>query len=85
MYGLVPYNISPIQAGIQFGHSVVEYSLIPEYKEEYLELKNQLAEYDDFWEWYEMNHPETKTELFEQFDKYQESLPDEYFNLNKIN
>lgn len=24
-------------------------------------------------------------ELFEQFDKYQESLPDEYFNLNKIN
>jgi len=37
MYGLVPYNISPIQAGIQFGHSVVEYSLIPEYKEEYLE------------------------------------------------
>lgn len=25
MYGLVPYNISPIQAGIQFGHAVVEY------------------------------------------------------------
>lgn len=25
MYGLVPYNISPIQQGIQFGHGVVEY------------------------------------------------------------
>ena len=27
MYGLVPYNISPIQQGIQFGHEVVEYGL----------------------------------------------------------
>lgn len=27
MYGLVPYNISPIQQGIQFGHGVVEYGL----------------------------------------------------------
>ena len=27
MYGLVPYNISPIQQGNQFGHAVVEYSL----------------------------------------------------------
>lgn len=25
MYGLVPYNISDIQKGIQFGHAVVEY------------------------------------------------------------
>lgn len=25
MYGLVPYNISPIQQGIQFGHAVVSY------------------------------------------------------------
>jgi hypothetical protein len=25
MYGLVPYNISSIQKGIQFGHGVVEY------------------------------------------------------------
>lgn len=56
---------------------------IKTYKEEYLELKRQLCEYDDFWEWYENDHPETKTELFEQFDKYQESLPDEYFNLTK--
>lgn len=27
MYGLVPYNLSPIQQGIQFGHAVVEYSI----------------------------------------------------------
>lgn len=26
MYGFVPYNLSPIQMGIQFGHAVVEYS-----------------------------------------------------------
>ncbi len=26
MYGLVPYNISPIQQAIQYGHAVVEYS-----------------------------------------------------------
>ncbi len=36
MYGLVPYNISPIQQGIQFGHAVVEYGLefgtIPAYQ-----------------------------------------------------
>jgi hypothetical protein len=36
MYGLVPYNISPIQQGIQFGHAVVEYgnqySGTPEYQ-----------------------------------------------------
>ena len=24
MYGFVPYNLSPIQQGIQFGHAVVE-------------------------------------------------------------
>lgn len=37
MYGLVPYNISDIQKAIQFGHSVVEYSLIEEYQEKYLD------------------------------------------------
>ena len=25
MYGLVPFNISPIQQAIQFGHAVVDY------------------------------------------------------------
>ncbi|MDC7250655.1 MAG: hypothetical protein PQJ49_12125 [Sphaerochaetaceae bacterium] len=32
MYGLVPYNISPIQQGIQFGHAVVEYGVRMEAK-----------------------------------------------------
>lgn len=36
MYGLVPYNLSDIQKGIQFGHAVVEYGLnhnaTPEYQ-----------------------------------------------------
>lgn len=27
MYGFVPYNLSEIQKGIQFGHAVVEYQL----------------------------------------------------------
>ncbi len=36
MYGLVPYNLSPIQQGIQFGHAVVEYSLIYGRSEEYM-------------------------------------------------
>ena len=26
MYGMVPYNLSPIQQGIQFGHAVQEYN-----------------------------------------------------------
>ncbi len=37
MYGLVPYNISPIQQGIQFGHAVVEYGLEYFETEEYQE------------------------------------------------
>jgi hypothetical protein len=35
MYGLVPYNISPIQQGIQFGHAVVEYGMLYGNTEEY--------------------------------------------------
>lgn len=36
MYGLVPYNISPIQQGIQFGHAVQEYNnMIRHYSEDY--------------------------------------------------
>lgn len=35
MYGLVPYNISPIQQAIQFGHAVVEYANDYFYDKEY--------------------------------------------------
>lgn len=37
MYGLVPYNISPIQQGIQFGHAVVDYGLQHGMTEQYLD------------------------------------------------
>lgn len=37
MYGWTPYNISPIQCGIQFGHAVVEYQLKYGRKREYLD------------------------------------------------
>jgi hypothetical protein len=40
MMGLVPYNISPIQQGIQFGHAVVEYANIHGNKTEYKEWAN---------------------------------------------
>ena len=33
MYGLVPYSLSPIQQGIQFGHAVQEYNNMMEYGE----------------------------------------------------
>ena len=39
MYGLVPYNISPIQQGIQFGHAVVEYSI------------GRYGSHDDYEQW----------------------------------
>jgi len=37
LYGFVPYNLSAIQQGIQFGHAAIEYSIAfqgtPEYKQ----------------------------------------------------
>ena len=45
MYGLVPYNLSPIQQGIQFGHTVVEYGQmakgIPPFEEVYNKWANK--------------------------------------------
>ncbi len=40
MYGLVPYNISPIQQAIQYGHAVVEYGQMVK--------NNSTEEYDDW-------------------------------------
>lgn len=37
MYGLVPYNLSPIQQGIQYGHAVVEYGLENFQEQRYLD------------------------------------------------
>jgi hypothetical protein len=45
MYGLVPYNLSPIQQGIQFGHAVVDYGRtaegLPPHFERYWQLRLQ--------------------------------------------
>jgi hypothetical protein len=48
MYGLVPYNISPIQQGIQFGHAVQEYNNLV-----FDHLNNALSQSDveGFEEW----------------------------------
>lgn len=45
MYGLVPYNISEIQKGIQFGHAVQEYNNI--YTDGGMSIENRVA----FEEW----------------------------------
>lgn len=37
MFGFVPYNISEIQKGIQFGHAIVEYGLENFHTNEYLD------------------------------------------------
>lgn len=42
MYGLVPYNISPIQQAIQFGHAVVEYG------QKIKKIDNLSKRYDDW-------------------------------------
>ena len=47
MYGLVPYNISPIQQGIQFGHAVVEYGQMVKYSNK--SLLDQYNDWADNW------------------------------------
>ena len=46
MYGLVNYNISPIQQGIQFGHAVVEYGQIVECVPPFNEIYKKWARKD---------------------------------------
>ena len=46
MYGLVPYNLSPIQQGIQFGHAVVEYQQNTRDIKPNLEIYNKWAKND---------------------------------------
>ena len=50
MYGLVPYNISPIQQAIQFGHAVVEYGQKMKYLGEHKQsLNSQYNDWADNW------------------------------------
>lgn len=45
MYGLVPYNISPIQQAIQFGHAVVEYGQMAKKYKNIEKIYNIWADY----------------------------------------
>lgn len=45
MYGLVPYNISPEQKGIQYGHAVVRYG------RKYRSAKTKIGKDYHEWEW----------------------------------
>ena len=50
MMGLVPYNISPIQQAIQFGHAVVEYGQKMKYLGEHSQsLNTQYNDWADNW------------------------------------
>ena len=50
MYGLVPYNISPIQQGIQFGHAVVEYGqMVKKLGEHFVSFNKQYDDWADNW------------------------------------
>ena len=44
MYGIVPYNISPIQQAIQFGHAVVEYGQMAKTNSNVTELYDDWAD-----------------------------------------
>lgn len=46
MYGLVPYNLSPIQQGIQFGHAVVEYQQLVNTEQSFGKLYDKWAQND---------------------------------------
>ncbi len=46
MYGLVPYNLSPIQQGIQFGHAVVDYARTLNGIEPFERIYNKWADTD---------------------------------------
>lgn len=46
MYGLVPYNLSPIQQGIQFGHAVVDYGRTADGLGEQFEIYKKWADKD---------------------------------------
>jgi hypothetical protein len=46
MYGIVPYNLSPIQQGIQFGHAVVEYQQNTRDLKPHVDIYNKWARED---------------------------------------
>ena len=49
MYGLVPFNISPIQQAIQFGHAVVEYGQMSKNPINHVSISNKYNDWADNW------------------------------------
>lgn len=71
MYGLVPYNISPIQQGIQYGHAVVEYGQMVKYSGD-KSLSEQYDDWADNWKTFMIynggtsNHSQNRYHYFEE-------------------
>ncbi len=84
MYGMVPYNISPIQQGIQFGHAVVEYAQKMKYLGEHNQSLNiQYNDWADNWKTFIiLNGGTTNNKIVD--DKYLGSLNNHKSTLDKI-
>ena len=84
MYGMVPYNISPIQQGIQFGHAVVEYGQKMKYLGEHNQsLNTQYNDWADNWKTFIiLNGGTTNNKIVE--GKYLGSLNNHKSTLDKI-
>ena len=73
MYGLVPYNISSIQKGIQFGHAVVDYSLTQNH-DDISSIYNQWAHYDKTFIILNGGTTNTQTNRYGTLNKHLETL-----------
>ena len=84
MYGLVPYNISPIQQGIQFGHAVVDYGQKMKYLGEHNQsLNTQYNDWADNWKTFIiLNGGTTNNKIVD--GKYLGSLNNHKETLDKI-
>ena len=84
MYGLVPYNISPIQQGIQFGHAVVDYDQKMKYLGEHKQSLNiQYNDWADNWKTFIiLNGGTTNNKIVD--GKYLGSLNNHKETLDKI-
>ena len=76
MYGLVPYNMSPIQQGIQFGHAVVEYGLTVEAMPPYNKVYKKWAKDDKTFIILNGGTTNTNPERLGSLNKHMETLID---------
>ena len=61
------------ELGIKINH-MEQLDIASHIREERDDLKSTLAEYDDFWEWFEDEYGETKNEVWKKFDEYRDKL-----------